>query len=210
MSAKRALLRNPVVVGGVVIGLAAVVLLNLKTFGSSGRMLRRCVQQAENHLAPPSDLGSIVRDAVQGDADGRRLVAQASQAGWPALGRDPFSGGTQSPTAPPATKTRTKRSRRNPTRSLTCSAILLGGSRPLALIDGASYGPGDRVRDCEVTSIDTRAVRLRRTDGREIVLEVGSPASKAENYHLVTESRANQDRGQTCLAGADRAERNER
>jgi len=205
MSARKTPLKHPAVVIGVLCGLVAVGALNLQTFGPRLGLFGDRTAQPADPLIPPPDLEAVVQDAVQ-DA-GRRPVATAGGSGWPAIARDPFASGAPAPPAPAAAV------RKQPDRKpdpLVCSAVLLGGARPLALIDGESHGPGDSVRGLEILTIDADGVRLRKPDGSELVLAVGPPRDEPSAYHLVTETRSAADAGQTSLAGSRSTERTER
>lgn len=72
--------------------------------------------------------------------------------------------------------TRPARSQRQPTSTtrssengLTLSAVMLSGQRRVAIINGRSVQPGDRVFGARVVEISLSGVRLRRPDG-EILL----------------------------------------
>ncbi|MEZ4387275.1 MAG: hypothetical protein R3D98_06790 [Candidatus Krumholzibacteriia bacterium] len=208
----RSPLRHPVVVGGVVLGLLAVTVLNVRTFLPDGRLLRRGASSEAGYLIPPPDLADVVRDAVYGEG-GRTRAAGGRAADEPGLLRDPFSGGTLQPdqvVTPTPTQTATPRPRRKPGPDpLVCTAVMLGGQQPLALIGGQAYRPGERVRGHEVLSIGTDGVRLRRPDGGELDLTVGPARADSTGFHVVTGSRIEAGTGDTRLA-ADPGERNER
>jgi len=204
----RSLLRHPVVIGGVVVGLLAVTVLNLRTFTPAGRLAGHGVDRAVGHLVPPSDLSDVVRDAVYGNGEGRGL-AQAGNGSSPSLMRDPFSGGTVKPQVVSQAKPRPRAPRASKAAPLVCTAVMLGGQEPLALIAGKAYGPGDKVRGLEVLAINTEGVRLRQADGDETLLAVGPGLADSTSFHVVTRTHEPADAGVTRLA-TDRPERNQR
>lgn len=204
----RSPLRHPVVVGGVVMGLLAVTVLNLKTFLPGGKLLQRGGDRTAGYLTPPSDLADVVREAVAGDAAslGAAAMATAEAAG---LARDPFSGAARRPVAP-RQRAAAPAARPAPTpAALACTAVMLGGASPLALIDGEACRPGDQVRGHQVLSISPDGVRLRRPDGGELTLAVGAARADSATFHVVTEARFKTGTGETRLAD-DPVERNPR
>lgn len=202
------LLRHPAVVAGVVVGLLAVIALNLRTFGPARRLAGHGIDRAVGHLVPPADLSQVVHDAVYGDDTGRGVALAGGGQGM-GLARDPFSGASLAPrtvvTAPVKSHTPSKQ-RQEP---LSCTAVMLGGARPLALVGGKAYGPGDRVRDQEVVAITTEGVRLRDRKGRETLLAVGPAPADSTSFHVVTRPVDRSDAGVTRLA-TDRPERTDR
>jgi len=202
------LLRHPAVIAGVVVGLLAVAMLNLRTFGPARRLAGHGVDRAVGHLVPPSDLSAVVHAAVYGGTPGRGL-AQAG--GGQGLGpaRDPFTGATTAPRVVTPEPPRPRASRPAPPQPLTCTAVMLGGARPLALMGGKAYSLGDRVRGHEVVAITTEGVRLRDTAGHETVLAVGPAPADSTSFHVVTRPVAPADAGVTRLA-TDRPERTDR
>jgi hypothetical protein len=207
MSTRPTPLKHPAVVLGVAVGLVAVGLLNLRTFGPELKLFGARHDDRSTHLTPPDDLEDVVRSAVAGRGPGDLALAGDGAAGT--LLRDPFTRASSRPqVAPVRTERRTRP--RPAVPALECSAVLLGGERPLALIGGESYGPGDRVRDHEILTIDADGVRLRRPDGGELVLAVGPPQTDPPAYHLVTETRNDDDAGQTRLSASRTEEGTER
>ncbi len=203
----RSLLRHPVIIGGVVVGLLAVTVLNLRTFLPGGAGHQRA-NSALGYLVPPADLADVVRDAQAGETAHSGL-ATAGTGDIPGLARDPFSGGTVRPETPrPRRASATPRPARKPD-PLVCTAVMLGGLQPLALIGGQAYRPGEEVRGNEVLTIDTDGVRLRRPDGKELLLAVGSARPDSATFHVVTRTRTDAGSGETRLA-ADPVERNKR
>jgi hypothetical protein len=205
----RPLLRHPAVIGGVIVGLLAVVALNIRTFASGRSFLDRGAGQARDYLVPPDDLSDVVHQAVYGEASDRGPAVAAAAAG-PGLARDPFSGATTRPSAPAAPSPRRAPTRAPaPSTPLVCTAVMLGGQEPLALIDGETRHPGDSVRGHEIVSIAADGVLLRRADGREIMLAVGPAASDSTGFHVVTGKQIGSSRGDTRLA-TESTERTER
>jgi len=194
------------VILGVVAGLLAVGVLNLQTFGPRLGLLGSRGDQAPDPLVPPPDLEMVVQAAR--DGSGPRAFAAAGGGGAAVSMRDPFTRGAVPAAAAPAPAP--SRRRATAPAPLVCSAVLLGGERPLALIDGEPVGPGDRVRGLEILTIAADGVRLCGPDGEEITLAVGTQATADGTYHVVTGTRAAHAEGQTRLSASRSPERTER
>jgi hypothetical protein len=194
---KRSLLRHPAIIAGVVLGLAAVTVLNIKTFASGRWFAADSAERIANHLLPPADLDLVVQAALNEELGPRRRMASAGLGG-PAITRDPFSGGAASRPAPAAATPAKKSAAPEP---LVCTAVMLGGREPLALINGHTHRPGDRLRGEEIVRIDTEGVTLVRADGRQRRLAVGPDTDQKPAYRVVTGPSTDQDRGETHLAG---------
>lgn len=207
MSTERRFLRHPLVIAGAALGLIVVGMLNFHTFLGVGSLLGLGPGHGETHLVPPPDLDDAVQEAMRASRLERR-AAMAQQGAGSALARDPFTGATPAVVArQPATPRREQRQRARP---LVCTAVFLGGHRPQALIDGETYGPGDKVRGLEIRRIDAEGVWLRRPDGSDVHLEVASAQSAADRYHLVTGVRSERERARTRPAGSSANEGTER
>lgn len=202
----RSPLRHPVVIGGVVTGLLAVTVLNLKTFLPDGRLLQRGGERTAGYHVPPSDLADVVREALAGEL-GKAGLASASAADALALARDPFTGVTARPAVPRPRPTAPAAARTPKPSPLVCTAIMLGGNDPVALIDGRACRPGDRVRGLEVLSITPDGVRLKRPDGGDLTLTVGPARADSATFHVVSETRMKRGAGDTRLS-VDPVERN--
>lgn len=204
---KRSLLRHPAVIGGVVLGLMAVTVLNLETF-ASGRWFGPDADEASaSHLVPPADLEEVVRGAVAARNRDTGL-ALAGSLGGPTITRDPFTGSVAAP-APTTAKPASRAASRPKPAPLQCTAVMLGGRRPLALIDGESHGPGDSLGPWTIDAIDTEGVTLVRKDGRQKRLAVGPARDDEARYHVITEAEVGNDRGKTRLEDSS-AERTHR
>lgn len=174
MSARSLSLKSPVVIAVVLVLLAAVVVLNIRTFGS-GRHEHGAGSAARAQAYPvlPGDLGELVRLAGQ-DLRNER-PADVTDATSPANPRrDPFRDGKAVVKSPPRAESRRPsrtHSKRKPVPP--CSAVLLGGPRPLALIGSKTLGLGDRTADATIVEIGTGGVVLQDKDGHRRTLIVG-------------------------------------
>ncbi|MBD3222918.1 hypothetical protein GF314_16945 [bacterium] len=204
----RSLLRHPAVIGGVAVGLVVIAVLNFQTFAAGSWFGSGGGDQGADHLVPPSDLDDVVKDALRSGTRDPGL-ALAGSVGGPAVTRDPFTGGVA--TAPVAAREPEASPRPRPSapRPLVCTAVMLGGESPLALVNGEAYRVGDRLRGQEIVAIETDGVTLLRDDGRQTVLAVGPPRDGDSGYHVVTETLTDEDQGSTRLAG-DSSERTDR
>ncbi len=71
---------------------------------------------------------------------------------------------------------------------LSCTAVLLGGSRPAARIDGKFYQIGDQLSAYRLVHISREGALLRGV-AQEVFLPVRSPDSAGVSYPLVTGTR---------------------
>ena len=135
MSASSRSLKNPILIGAIVLGGIAVTVLNINTFGPGAKPTRRIQASAQNQPSLPPDLAILVQEAMTGGnlSSGIGPVEKQNQ---PSLDRDPFLTETK-----PAAKVHTDTSQPKSVQKadLTCSAIMTGGKRPSALINGKFY-----------------------------------------------------------------------
>lgn len=154
---------------GVVAVLAvAVIILNIQTFGGKSRPSRRVQASVQDVSALPEDLATLVQNADLSAGLGRRL-GRSPRTDHSGPDRDPFlayrpqvSVAVSEPAAEPEAP------------QLGCSAILLGGKRSTAMINGKSYGAGDTVAGLTVMSVNTRGVLLQDKSGGTVFLNVGT------------------------------------
>ena len=194
-SVKRLSLSNPLVIAVVLVLLALVVVVNIRTFGPRRTAVRRNAEPAAEYSAVPLDLEQVVRRAATAGLDGG---AAGGALAAPVLDRDPFArrqavNGTVAARGEP-----TSAGRVNPD-SLICAAVMLGGRNPVARINGRTVKIGDRIRSCRVSGIGTEGVRLRHDDGREIFLAVSSGRESNKSYRMVSGLQDQEDPGRTSL-----------
>ena len=209
MSARRLSLKSPPVIAAVGIGLVVVVVINLRTFGVSlpgavgGRTQRTTDPPA------PVDLQLAGESMVPLD----RLLA-APAAPRPDLARDPFGCRKAAPRMPateaPRDAVAVPAKPRSRPGELFCSAVLLGGERPLALIDGRALGVGERVRGYEVREIGPTGVLLAGRGDKTLRLPVGTGSDRSGSFRVVTSLRSPADQGATSLAEQRQTERKPR
>jgi len=178
--------------------LVAVVVLNVRTFGgrSAGRHSSDDYQ-VQTHPPVPANLGLPASHTVSLQTVGREPAPTPDIDG---LTRDPFFPHQ----AQPKTITRPQHSSsragtRTRSKPLTCSAIMLGGNRPMAIIDSEGRHPGDKIRGLTVTDIDADGVTLTRADGTTTRLTVGVQEDKDQAYRVVTRTGHADDHGRTRL-----------
>lgn len=184
-SAKRPGLSHPAVIAVVLVLLAAVVVLNVRTFGSgrSGPRRANVAAEAQQSGGVPGDLDRILERSAS--------AGMNTTGGWgeaPRVSRDPFNGKVTKrhlPTAASAAPQKTKPKPRRP-GELVCTAVMLGGRRPTAWINESSGGVGDRIRGWRVTAIDADGARLCNDQGREITLLVDGGGDGNTKYRVVT------------------------
>lgn len=208
MSQNRPGPRQVLVIGAVVAGLAVVTVLNVRTFGPQGAG-KRVASATADFGASRSDLDQALQAARQ---DLRQSPPDMAADTWPDAGRDPFGAARRTATtAPaPATKPTAARPRPKPSAGLVCTAVFLGGARPVALINGSTYGAGDKVAGHTVGSITTDGITVTDAAGKEIFMAVGPLTEKDGRYHVITSTRTAADAGQTNLERESASERSER
>lgn len=206
MSEKRLNLSNPLVIGVVLILLAVVLVVNIRTFGPKRPTRKNPIAKVQDYPSLPSDLDKVVRySAMAGDGS-----VGLSAGSLPALGRDPFAA-REAPVAQASARVNRETPVADKPDSLVCSAVMLGGHRPVALIGGESLVVGDRIREFRVMTIETNGVHLRAPDGSDLFLAIGNSGETARSFKIVTGVPANEDLGRTSLDDLDdKAEHKER
>lgn len=158
MSSSRLKLSSPPVIAAVVVLGIAVTILNIRTFGSKRPRRRPAPTEirVQEHPALPADLGQVVQQALDQSALPDRSGSRPAPS---QVSRDPFqrSGHAAHAAVAPARVTAPD--------SLRCAAVLLGGRRPVALIDGEAHTLGGRVRGMTIVNIDYDGVRLQTSAG---------------------------------------------
>lgn len=174
MSARKLSLRDPAVIAVVAVLLVAVAAVNLRTFGPKGPGHRQVADRSQAQSSLPEDLGELVRSA--GARQRGQDPAPVAQAGpTQAFVRDPFTaGGCDAGRKPAAATVSAPAARPRPVaaQTLVCSAVLLGGPQPAALIGGKPYAPGQRVGRYEVVDVTLQGATLRDQDGGTVFLKV--------------------------------------
>ncbi|MCP4571188.1 MAG: hypothetical protein GY838_02440 [bacterium] len=178
------------VVVSVVVLLLGIMILNWRVFQPlRARHARQEIATEEAVYLPP-DLGEMAgAAAARLKADGGDgnpgAVARAGIDGGGL--RDPFRTRTDPPPPPVPARTAGSRSTARAPRP-TCAAVMLGGSRPTALIGGQRYHPGDRVGAYRVERIDAGGAYLDGTDGR-LFLPVGGNEDDTVHYPPIRGAR---------------------
>ena len=170
MSAKRLSLKSPPVIAAVVVLLAIVTVANVRTFGPKWESGGHPGARVQAYPALPADLDQLVRLA----GTGKRTAEEPDPAPGQAVGaprRDPFAESNQAPLTVAVPK-RNPPARRSSPGLPVCTAVLVGDGGPVALIAGKTYGPGDRMGQYRIASVDVDRVVLSDPEGRRVVLEV--------------------------------------
>ncbi len=155
MSAKSISLKSPITIVVVVFLLGAVTVLNVRTFGPLlGRNETSAGYRAQAHPPVPSDMRQLAAHETE-LVRSRPLRDPALMVA--SLDRDPFFPRQKQP-RPVVTPTGGGASGRKASapapKPLVCSAIMLGGRRPMAIINGEGRHPGDDIRGMILTGID--------------------------------------------------------
>jgi len=201
MSTQKLSLRHPAVIAVVLLALTGVVVLNVRTFKPQDRRPETSRgYRLQAHPAVPLDARPALYSAEEpapGDKGAHALPAVDS------LERDPFFPVRKQPQA---TRTANRNSRKEtaaPRRPAfkppVCSAVLLMGQRPMAVIDGKGYHPGETVRGMTVLEITAEAVLLKDGQGKIHRLGTGPQKNDESHYRVVTRTRGADEQGRTRL-----------
>lgn len=175
MSASSPSLKNPVVIGVLVVAAVAVTVLNIQTFGPPARSGPRVQATMQNQPALPPDLALLVQRAMTGGP--RRTGPGATEdRPLPRLRRDPFRAVTHGmkDVAVPDPEDKPI-----PRPGLVCSAVMTGGKRPSALLNGKFYSPGDKVQGYTLAWIATNGVTLETSGGAKKFIPLANRSHKA-------------------------------
>ncbi len=197
-SGKRLSLSHPGVIATVVVMMVVVVVLNIRTFGPKGPRQRAVEPEAAatggGSSAVPLDLNQVLaRSAGAG-----MTVATGTWGDTPGVSRDPFRK-RKAARSVTTTTSRPARARKTAPDTLVCSAVMLGGRQPVALIDGRPVAIGDRVHGCRVVRIATEGAWLRNARGVDVFLGVGEHRDSKKAFRMITDVPDRRDLGSTAL-----------
>ena len=161
MSASSHSLKNPILIGAIILGGIAVTVLNINTFGPGAKPTRRIQASAQNQPALPPDLAILVQEAMTG-GNLTSVTGPVEKQNQPSLDRDPFLTDTKPVAKTPSDSSQPKSVRK---AGLVCSAIMTGSKRPSALINGKFYSPGDKLYGYTLAWIATNGVTLQNSQG---------------------------------------------
>ncbi len=174
MSAKSLSLKSPAVIAVVLVLMAAVAVLNIRTFGSKKHKGGATRARAQAYPVLPGDLGDLVHQASL-DLRGGWQDAVATEANPENPVRDPFR--EQHLYQAKSQKIRRHKKvhpRVKKTQLPSCTAVLLGGQKPMALIGGRSYGENDEISGYKILRITTSGVLLADKSGHAKTLVIGN------------------------------------
>jgi hypothetical protein len=198
MSAKQASLKHPATIAVVAVLLVAVVFLNVNTFGKGGRKPSRGYR-VQAHPPVPMDAGKLASYSPGRSVLDRKPVQKYST---DQLRRDPFYQGKNRPKPMAGTM---KKQKTNPKAALpkieplACSTIMLGGIKPMAIVNGEARFLGEKIRGMTVTNIDADGVTLLKVDGSRVLLPMGVQDDENQTFRVVTRTRESNDQGRTHL-----------
>jgi len=199
MSAKQVSLKSPVTIVVVMVLLVGVVALNVSTFGGSGRKNTSRGYRVQAHPPVPMDAGQLAGYQARLVKSPAERVAVSSVDG---LQRDPFFPLLAQPKpVVKVARTATKKTsaRRQKSKPLKCTAIMLGGAQSMAIINGEGRHPGDKIRGMTLTAIDADGVTFRKSNGSRVHLPVGVQEDKSQSFRVVTRTQKKDDQGRTHL-----------
>ncbi len=200
MSTSKLSLKSPATIAVVMVLLVGVVALNLQTFGGrSGARISPHGYRVQAHPPVPSDISSLVnREVSVAVTQGETVVALE----WQSVDRDPFHPG-QKQKKPKVkfrnTAKKTLSSRKRRLKKLECSAIMLGGNKPMAIIGSESHFLGDKIRGMTLNGIDADGVTFKKSDGSNFYLVVGVQEENNMSFRVVTQSKIAGDQDRTRL-----------
>ncbi len=177
MYKNRISLKDKRVVIPVFVLLSTVAISNLRTFLPDLWRESAGAAVTEQELPVPDDLADLTRAAaahISGLGPSDALVGAAGDTSG--ARKDPFSAPVVHTPPPPS---RSTDQRRAPRRRLFCNAVLLGGERPAAMINGRTYYPGNLVGSYRIETIEANRVVLVSSAGH-LVLKVDGPADSRQ------------------------------
>ncbi len=202
MSAQGISLKSKPLVAGVLVLLAIVAGINVVVFkpGSRSKPGRQVRVQASQPL--PADMGDFTRG---GALPGTDLAAWGGHTN-PVLSRDPFgrdqvAESVDAEEASPGTETE------EISPALVCNAVLLGGSRPAAVINGKAYRLGDTVHDYQISAVGAVGVKLVGGPGPDLFLPVSAGDNQSRRGRIVNEMTRSEGLAGTSLVEHARGER---
>ncbi len=176
MSANSPSLKHPAVIGVLIIGAVVVAFLNIKTFGPVHKPSHRVQAAAMDQPALPPDLARLVTRAMKGSGSEVQGASPLQNQALPRLKRDPFEENGRAParviTAAPAATAKPSSS------ELVCSAVMTGGKRPSAMINGKFYSPGDKIGAYTLAWIASNGVTVKSGQGYKKFLPLANKSGQ--------------------------------
>ena len=175
-------LKNPVLIGVLVVAIAGVVILNMKTFGPRKSAPRRYQAAVMDGPAVPPDLPLLVREVAAATQSRPRTGADHGAAAA-ALDRDPF-------VPPRAAKTPVTGTRRTNTTTaarpdpLVCTAVLTRGKQASARINDRFYTVGSKVRGYTVAWVASNGVTLKDKRGKSHFLPLNKESGRNKAFAI--------------------------
>jgi len=175
MSVKSLSPKHQALIAVILVAGAIVTVLNIRTFAGPRKGRRPVAARAQAFAVLPGDLETMVRDAGR---DMRAGAPDGADAGshFAAPDRDPFLSGNVDDTVmlPSSGGDPLQGGTVEAAPVLACTAVLPGGSRPMAVLAGKTVAMGGRVQGWRVEKITAAGVTLRSPDGATRVLPVVS------------------------------------
>jgi hypothetical protein len=175
------------VIGVLIIGAVAVAILNIMTFGPAQKPSHRVQAAAMDQPALPPDLAQLVTQAMKGSGHEVQGEATLQDRSLPRLNRDPFeeSGRARARviTAAPVTKTQPA------DKQLICSAVMTGGKRPSAMINGKFYSPGDKIGSYTLAWIASNGVTIQTGQGSKKFLPLTNKSGQSGKLQVTVGQR---------------------
>ena len=182
-------LKNPVLIAVLVVAALGVTALNVKTFGNKKPGPQRVQAAAMDGPALPPDLPLLVRELVENAKPAEVLTGPATDL-EKLLKRDPFVAPGQTGSAPRARSAAPAAPAARPGSSpLACTAVLTGGTRDSARINGQFYAQGEKIRGYTVAWVASTGVTLENSAGKKFFLPL-KPKSKNKQAFQVQMGRA--------------------
>ena len=179
-------LRNPLVIGAVLIGFAGVVVLNVNTFMKPNSARKQARSEiVQRHVPVPAGLVQYAREDLLQNTEKSQ---QAEAVVLPDLLRDPFSEPGRSTRIIPVQESTNKKSavrRKKSSPKLHCSAVLLGKDGNTALIQDNAYKVGQKVGGFTIVRIDADGVELENNQGKDLFLSVGVQEDDSSTYSVI-------------------------
>jgi len=204
MSKSTVSLRNPLVILTVVLLLVLVVVFNLLTFKPEWLSFGNTDQSSHEadlfgELDQANDVIADEKLTRQQQAD-QDLVNNRWQAASAGAGRDPFLNMHQKTRSPQESQSKQSIKKNNEQKSipLMCTTIMLGGSKPTAMINGQAYHLYQRVGQYSIVAIEDNGVWLSHW-GRKQFLPVGKTDCEVDVFPAITRLSEDEEDGRTKM-----------
>ena len=198
MSAKQVSLKSRGTIAVVLLLLVAVVYLNVNTFGGGQNKNSRGYRVQAHPPVPMDAVKEASFEAGTVSFSNHRPSAFLIEK----LHRDPFSPGKKTAKIKHqrvSSSSKSLKKSQPKAKNLICTAIMLGGTQPMAIINGEGRYPGEKIQGMVLKAIDADGVTLQKAGGATVHLPVGVQEDKNPSFRVVTRNEKTEDQDPTRL-----------